>query len=69
LRFEPTRSGAKIYWDSFMGEFVSRFTMPYNAQQLPIVIKALDAAQHPDHPTGGPQFSMEEQTLLTGFNL
>ncbi len=69
LRFEPTKSGAKIYWESIMGEFVSRFTLPYKPQQLPIVIKALDAAQHPDHPTYGPQFSIEEQSLLSGLSL
>jgi hypothetical protein len=69
MRFEPTKTGARISWESFMGEFVSRFTSPYNPQQLPIVIKALDAAQHPDHPTGGPQFSTEQQTLLTGLSL
>jgi CHAT domain len=69
LRFEPTKTGAKISWESFMGEFVSRFVLPYTTKQLPIVIKALDAAQHPDHPSYGPQFSTEEQALLTRLNL
>ena len=69
LRFQPTKTGAQISWESVMGEYSSRFTLPYTTQQLPIVIKALDAAQHPDHPTSGPRFSTEEQTVLTGLGL
>src|SRR6266540_322599 len=51
LEFEPTadRSGARIAWKSWIGgETTSQFTIPYPLAELPLVIKALDAAQHPD---------------------
>lgn len=70
LRFEPLKSGAKITWEGFaLGRATSKFTLPYPAQVLPIVIKALDAAQHPNHPAGGPQFSEAERQLLASLGL
>ncbi len=72
LEFEPTadRSGARIAWKSWIGgETTSQFTIPYPLAELPLVIKALDAAQHPDHPTGGPQFSAQEQAILDRHGL
>jgi hypothetical protein len=70
LRFEPSSDGATIRWEGFaLGHETSKFAMPYKAKELPVVIKALDAAQYPNHPTGGPQFSDAERKLLADLGL
>lgn len=71
LEIKPkNRTGASISWSSWMGgETTSQFVLPYPPADLPLVIKALDAAQHPDHPTGGPQFSAAEQAALAKHGL
>jgi hypothetical protein len=70
LRFQPTKNGATITWEGFaVGRAVSKFTMPYRVQELPIIMKALDAAQHPGHPLMGPRFSDDERQLLESLGL
>lgn len=72
LRFAPTPDGATITctWESMVGgSRRSSFALPYPKADLPTVIKALDAAQHPDYPLDGPVFSPEEQSCLEAHTL
>lgn len=70
LRFAPTADGVAITWNSIAGgTYDSTFVMPYNRADLPLVVKALDAAQHPDHPYDGPAFAADEQTRLQELRL
>src|SRR5690349_13349196 len=62
--------GAYINWHApILGHRRTPFSAPYPFADLPTVIKALDAVQYPDHPTGGPQFSADEQATLTTYGL
>jgi hypothetical protein len=51
------------------GTSISSFVSPYTNTDLSLVIKALDAVQHPDHPRHGPQFPAEEQQRLSTLEL
>jgi hypothetical protein len=69
LRFSPTSKGANITWESdAVGSVKSSFTVPYN-QHLPLIVKALDASQHPGHPAIGPQFNEDERKTLGALGL
>lgn len=70
LLFETKDEGATITWNSsILGRLVTSFAPPYDDNTLPIVIKALDAAQYPNYPLGGPQFTPDEQSVLTSLKL
>jgi hypothetical protein len=70
LRITPQGASAQITWEAdVLGRRTSTFHSPYDSATLPLVIKALDAAQWPDHPFEGPRFSQEDQDLLTGYGL
>jgi hypothetical protein len=70
LRFTPTSEGATITWESFaIGTKTSSFAFPYSRADLPLVVAALDAVQHPSHPRSGPQFSADEQKRLQALGL
>jgi hypothetical protein len=70
LRIVPQGEGAQIIWDSDeAGHHTSQFRLPYDATTLPLVIKALNAIQHPDHPSKGPKFEQAERDQLAGLGL
>lgn len=71
LSFEPSDDGsASVNWgSSLLGRRVTKFSPPYDEATLPIVIKALDAAQYPNHPLGGPQFTADEQKILSDLKI
>ena len=70
MDIEIAVDGTYINWHApILGHQRTSFDAPYSLTDLPTVIKALDAIQYPDHPTGGPQFSAEEQASLTAHGL
>ena len=70
IRFEPTKSGARVIWDSpEFGSVKSVLRLPFPNADLPIIIRAIDVAQHPPHPNPGGQFSPLEQELLDRYGL
>jgi hypothetical protein len=72
LRFVPTADGATIWWESTLGTYKSNFTSPYPAQDLTVVIKALDALQYPEYPDPKHpkhHFSEDEQAILEKYSL
>lgn len=70
LAFEMTDTGVTITWGTpLIGRRVTPFKPPYDDATLPLVIKALDAVQYPDHPLTGPRFTPVEQTTLASLGL
>jgi hypothetical protein len=67
---ELAADGSYIHWHApILGHRRTAFMAPYPPADLPTVIKALDAIQYPDHPTGGPQFTAGEQATLASYGL
>jgi hypothetical protein len=70
LTFQPSGDAVAIAWRSpLLGERTTAFVPPYDAAALLLVIKALDAAQWPNHPLEGPKFSSDEQAQLAALKL
>ena len=70
LEFEIREDGANITWRApIFGRRYTDFNPPYGRATLPVVIKALDAVQYPNHPLEGPQFSQDEQATLAKLGL
>ncbi len=70
LRFTPTTDGADVRWEAaIIGTVQSNLVTPYPGADLPLVITALDAAQHPGHPAQGPAFSPAERERLAALGL
>jgi hypothetical protein len=70
LDFQVQDANVNIAWHApLLGDRVTVFTPPYDEALLLLVIKALDAAQHPSHPAGGPQFSIDEKNTLAKHGL
>jgi CHAT domain len=77
LDFHIYGSSAQITWHSpLIGRRVTPFTPPYAAEELPLVIHALDTLQHPNYPTpanGNEErhftFSAAEQQTLDRLGL
>src|SRR5690349_8025539 len=64
MDIELATDGSYINWHApILGHRRTAFAAPYPHNDLPTVIKALDAIQYPNHPIGGPQFSADEQAL------
>src|SRR6185295_3258440 len=56
LEFGLQESGSIIRWHCpIIGERNTAFMPPYTGSTLPLVIRALDGLQYPDHPAGGPK--------------
>jgi nucleoside phosphorylase/CHAT domain-containing protein len=65
LRLVPQGDVVQVTWDAdVIGRRASDFRPPYDAAMLPLVTKALDAAQWPSHPQKGPQFDPLERDRL-----
>src|SRR3954447_7924059 len=65
LRLLPRGDATQVTWESdVLGRRASEFQPPYDSTMLPLVIKALDAAQWPSHPQRGPQFDPSERDRL-----
>lgn len=65
LRLVPRGDTVQVTWEAnVIGSRSSEFRPPYDAAMLPLVIKALDAAQWPSHPLKGPQFDASERDRL-----
>jgi nucleoside phosphorylase len=65
LRLVPRGDAVQVTWEAdVIGRRASVFHPPYDAAMLPLVIKALDAAQFPSHPYVGPQFEPAERDRL-----
>lgn len=70
LRFIPQDSGAQIIWEAdIFGRSISGFAPPYDTADLPLVLKALDAAQWPGYPYAEPHFAAAEQERLADLKL
>jgi CheY-like chemotaxis protein len=77
LDFHLHGSSAQITWrSSLIGRRVTPFAPPYTAEQLPLVIRALDALQYPNYPTPATgteerhfTFSAQEQQTLDQIGL
>jgi DNA-binding NtrC family response regulator len=61
---------ALLIWESYAGGNTrSSMHLPFAEQDLPLLIRALDAVQWPQHPTGGPQFDEAERNRLAQSGL
>lgn len=71
LSFQLQGDETRIAWESsLIGIRSTIFVPPYPEEEvLPLVIKALDAVQHLNHPVGGPQFKAEEKAVLNELGL
>lgn len=72
MKFQLKGKGALITWQAdVLGQPNTTFKIPYTFDKaaLPLVIKALDAIQYPDHPLVGPKFNNVEQAMLTELGL
>lgn len=51
LTFTPDDTGAAIRWEAeVLGVRTSRFTFPFVGDDLALVLRALEALQHPTYP-------------------
>lgn len=77
LDFHLDSAGASITWRSTLtGREQTPFNVPYDEQQLRLVIRALDVLQYPDYPIAATaaeeryfSFSLDEQQILQGVGL
>jgi hypothetical protein len=77
MYFSSYQRGAYIRWESeVLGQVTSRIPMPFAAEDLPLVLRALDALQDPSYPTAWNSaqetlfsFSEDEQHRLAGLAL
>lgn len=70
LRFQLKGKRARVDWQAdVLGETNTIFKPPYAFDKavLPVVIKALDAIQYPEHPLKGPNFNSVEQDILSSL--
>jgi DNA-binding NtrC family response regulator len=69
VSFVPNDS-ALLIWESHAGgSTYSHFSLPFDESDVPLLLRALDAVQWPGHPMIGPQFTNDEQTLLSHYGL
>jgi len=70
LRIVPQGKNAQVTWDcDEVGHYTSKFRPPYDTATLPLVIKALNAIQYPNHPSEGPTFEQAERDQLANLGL
>jgi len=70
LRMVPHGSATHITWEAdVIGTETSIFHSPFSVALLPVIIKALDAVQWPEHPHHGPAFTPEEREQLKTLGL
>lgn len=69
IRFVPGDT-ATLIWESHAGGSArSQLHLPFDEIDIPLLLRALDAVQWPNHPNGGPQFSEEDRVKLLQLNL
>jgi len=70
LRIVPQGKRTQISWEApEIGHHSSKFRLPYDSATLPLVIKALNAIQYPNHPVEGPKFEQAERDQLAKLGL
>jgi CHAT domain len=70
LRFLSVGRVFQINWEANeIGTRTSSFRSPYSAQLLPLIVKALDAAQYLNDPANRPQFEGDESERLGRLRL
>jgi hypothetical protein len=70
LHFTPHGKDVHIIWVAdVLGRRSSLCHLPFDNPTQLLVIRALDAAQWPNHPRGGPQFSQSEHEQLAALGL
>jgi hypothetical protein len=70
LRFMSVGRAVQIKWEANeIGSRTSSFRSPYTAPLLPLIVKALDAAQYFNDPNNRPQFEGNESERLSRLRL
>lgn len=70
LEFRPQGDIIHVQWRcQLWGVRNSRFRLPYKTDELPTLMRALDAIQYPNYPEEGPVFDQPAQALLTRLGL
>jgi DNA-binding NtrC family response regulator len=69
LRFVPGDPNWVLWYANDGDDARSIFKLPYDTSTLPLVLRALDAIQWPNHPIDGPTFSVDECIRLEQLEL